>query len=218
MVYSKKTKIILLALILLVLAGVVALASIFKRNDRSESVSILTPKTPRKVEIVKLFAMPLSNTKDRITKKHLGTYVTPKNSPVSPEVFTGFHTAVDFETFSQEQNTDVLVFAICSGDISIKKIANGYGGMVVQNCTLDGSPVTVIYGHVRLSDMKADVGDIVEKGEFLTNLGTGFGLETGGERKHLHLGIHNGLGIDTRGYVANENDLNNWVNFEEWVE
>ncbi|KKQ38871.1 MAG: Exopolysaccharide biosynthesis protein, sugar transferase domain protein [Candidatus Moranbacteria bacterium GW2011_GWC2_37_73] len=40
---------------------------------------------------------PLDNALSRITKKPFGIYVNPKNSPVNPERFTGYHSAVDLE-------------------------------------------------------------------------------------------------------------------------
>src|SRR5579863_6635904 len=41
---------------------------------------------------------PISGGLSRVTKKPFGIYVTPQNSPVQPEKFTGFHTGIDFET------------------------------------------------------------------------------------------------------------------------
>lgn len=217
--YFKTNKaIFLLPVIILVLVFAFIFLFRGKTEEVPNLVSVVVADVSESPNNSKVFAMPIDNAKSRITKKHFGTYVTPEKSPVTPEVFTGYHTAIDFETLASEVDRDIPIYAICSGKISIKKEANGYGGMVVQNCSLDGSFITVIYGHVRLKDMKAEVGDLVEKGEFLTHLGTGFSTETGNERKHLHLGIHKGSGIDTRGYVAKEDDLKNWIDFEGWAE
>ncbi len=164
-----------------------------------------------------LFVMPISDAKDRITKKHFGIKVSPGNSPVSPERFTGIHTGVDFETFPSEQDTDVPVVAICPGKLLVAEFGSGYGGMMVESCTLNGSPITVVYGHVRLSSIKAKVGDTISAGEFLANLGTGYSKETDGERKHLHLGIHKGASVNTKGYVANYSDLSGWIDFEKYL-
>ncbi len=217
---NSKLKIIFLIVVIAILA-----VSIFTLSKNRE-VKIDVPENSKHSSTVVLpeknesepFLMPISDAKDRITKKHFGTYVTPKDSPVNPEVFTGFHTAIDFETFASEKDIDVPVSVVCSGKILVKRVANGYGGMVVQSCILNGDPITVVYGHLRLADMKAIVGDTLKAGEFLTNLGTGYSNETAGERKHLHLGIHKGAVSDTRGYIANKSDLSNWVDFEQYVE
>ncbi|MDB5204660.1 MAG: hypothetical protein JWP09_688 [Candidatus Taylorbacteria bacterium] len=218
---KSKNPFLIIGIILFVLLA----CSLFYKS-RSSEVSPMNEAKPTPVsevdatsekDVSNPFVMPISDAKSRITKKHFGTYVTPKNSPVNPEVFTGFHTAVDFETFSNEKDIDVPIYAICSGKILVKRVANGYGGMVVQSCTLDNNPITVVYGHLRLADMKAVVGDTLKAGEFLTNLGTGYSTETAGERKHLHLGIHKGATPDTRGYIANKSDLENWIDFEQYV-
>ncbi|MDD5397009.1 MAG: M23 family metallopeptidase [Candidatus Moranbacteria bacterium] len=154
---------------------------------------------------------PIENALSRITKKPFGTYITPKTSPVQPERFQGYHTAVDLETFPNEQNIDVPVKAFCDGKLLSARTASGYGGVAVQSCNLDGQAVTVVYGHIRLSSVTAKVGDQLNTGDFLANLGTRFSSQTDGERKHLHLGIHLGTGINILGYVPNKNQLSGWL-------
>jgi murein DD-endopeptidase MepM/ murein hydrolase activator NlpD len=158
---------------------------------------------------------PISKWQQRITKKPFGIEVSPQNSPVSPEKFSGFHNAVDFEILEGETDTDVEVFAICKGSLLQKRTATGYGGLVVQECKINGQPVTVNYGHLRLLSVKQKIGDMVEAGELLGVLGTGYSKETDGERKHLHLGLHKGGSPDIRGYVQKENELSQWLDFEE---
>lgn len=160
---------------------------------------------------------PLNEALSRIIKKPFGIYVSPKNSTVIPEKFIGLHTGVDFETFQNEQNSDVSVVIICSGKLLVKRQARGYGGMVVQSCLLDDRPITVLYGHLRLSSVKNSVGETLNAGDFLGFLGTGFSVETDGERKHLHLGIHLGEEIDTRGYTQTQSELKNWLNIESYL-
>lgn len=41
--------------------------------------------------------LPIAEFEKRITKKPFGIYITPQNSPVQPERFTGYHTGVDVE-------------------------------------------------------------------------------------------------------------------------
>ena len=154
---------------------------------------------------------PIENAKSRITKKPFGIYITPKTSLVQPEKFQGYHTGADLETTPAEQNADVSVVALCSGELLMAKNASGYGGVVVESCVLDGKAVTVIYGHINLSSMKNKVGDQLKVGDFLAFLGKGFSVQTDRERKHLHLGIHLGNSMDILGYVQNKSQLSGWL-------
>jgi len=157
------------------------------------------------------FIAPISDASARTTKKFFGTYVTPKNSPVQPERFTGYHTGTDFETFPNEQNADVSISVICDGKLLLKEYASGYGGVAVQACVLNGSAVTVIYGHLRLSSIAPNTGEMLHAGDHLAVLGTGYSTETDGERKHLHLGIHKGTAINILGYVQQKSQLSGWI-------
>jgi len=155
--------------------------------------------------------LPLDDALSRVTKKPFGIYITPKNSPVSPEKFTGWHTGADFEIFPGEENKDISVFAICAGKLLVKEFGRGYGGMLVQACDINNQPVTVIYGHLKLESIELKIGDDLTVGSVIGILGRGYTSETDYERKHLHLGIHKGSMINTRGYVATESELSNWV-------
>lgn len=143
--------------------------------------------------------------------------MSPGNSPVSPERFTGYHTGVDFEIFPGKENAAVSVYAICSGPLLEKITASGYGGVAVQKCELGNQPVIVIYGHLKLSSITAGQGQQLNKGENLAILGQGYSMETGGERKHLHIGIHKGSGVDLRGYVQKSSELINWINLADYL-
>jgi murein DD-endopeptidase MepM/ murein hydrolase activator NlpD len=154
---------------------------------------------------------PISDPESRITKIFFGTYVTPKNSPIMPERFTGYHTGLDFETTSAEQNTDVQINVICAGKLLKKGYASGYGGYAVQACTINKQSVTIVYGHLRESSIAQKVGQELSAGDHLAVLGTGYSTETDGERKHLHLGIHIGTSINILGYVPNKSQLSGWL-------
>lgn len=154
---------------------------------------------------------PVSRAKERVTKKPFGLFVTPQNSPIQPEKFRGYHTGVDFETFSEEVDAEVAVKAICSGELKVKRFANGYGGILVQFCELNKNPVTAIYGHLKLSSVTRNIGENIEAGEVLGILGKGFSAEADGERKHLHLGIHRGNEINILGYAQNRDKLADWM-------
>lgn len=158
------------------------------------------------------FVEPLFDASKRITKKPFGIKISPDNSPVSPERFSGYHTGVDYETFDDEKGRDVPVFAVCGGELLQKKNAGGYGGVVVQECVLDDQVLTVVYGHIALSSVIRKVGDYVDPGEQIASLGAGFSIDTDNERKHLHLGIHKGSQVDLRGYVESKDELDEWIN------
>lgn len=164
---------------------------------------------------VKDFVAPISNAISRITKKPFGLYVTPKNSPVQPEKFSGYHTGVDFETMLDESNTDVRITAACEGSVRVRHWVNGYGGVLIQDCTIGGQTVTVLYGHLNISTITVKVGDKLQQGDFIGNLGKGGSPETDGERKHLHLGIHIGATVDYKGYVSTQDQLSAWLDAEK---
>lgn len=170
-----------------------------------------TPQTQSKL------SEPISGALARVTKKPFGIYITPATSPVQPEKFTGYHTGTDFETTAEEQNTDVSVYAACTGKLVLKRFASGYGGVAVESCNLEGSPVTIIYGHLRLTSIIPGTGDIVNEGDQIAVLGTGFSSETDGERKHLHFGIHKGTAVVILGYVQNKSDLSGWQDPEQYL-
>lgn len=157
------------------------------------------------------FIPPISRPKERVTKKPFGIKITPENSPISPEQFSGYHTGTDFEIFSGEENADVPVMAICKGTIQEKRTIAGYGGVVIQTCEYRGEIVSVLYGHLRIASVKQKIGDELFPGESFAVLGTGGGVETSGERKHLNLGIIKGTRVDVRGYVQRESELAGWI-------
>jgi hypothetical protein len=158
------------------------------------------------------FQPPLDRAAERVTKKPFGIYITPKTSPVQPERFQGYHTGTDFEIFPEELNADVPVRAICSGKIAVKRSASGYGGVLVQACTFNNQPITVIYGHLKLASIAKNAGDNLNAGDEIGFLGKAYSSETDGERKHLHLGIHKGSSISILGYVQSQSELSGWIN------
>jgi len=181
-------------------------------KNNGQSPNPMAEKLPQ-AEIVteKFFLPPLSRASERVTKKYFGLFVTPKNSPVQPENFSGYHTGTDFEVFPSEENADVSVKAVCSGNILMKKTATGYGGVLVESCELSGEPITIIYGHLKLTSINFNVGDKISAGDTLGILGRGYSTETSGERKHLHLGFHKGRAINILGYVQNKSELAGWL-------
>jgi len=159
----------------------------------------------------KLIQEPIDDAIARATKKPFGVKISPDNSPVSPEKFSGYHTGVDFETFPNEAELDINIYAICAGPIILKRYVSGYGGVIVQQCALDNDNVTVVYGHLRLSSISSELNQILKQGQQIGMLGQGFSAETDGEKKHLHLGIHKGQTINLLGYVETSNLLDEWI-------
>ena len=161
------------------------------------------------------FYPPLLNATARVTKKPFGIYVEPGNSPIDPEQFTGYHTGTDFEIFDNELEEEVMVTTICEGTIIKKPIISGYGGVIVQECELDGERINVLYGHLAHNADNAIALNVVAKaGVPLAPLADDRSELSGGERKHLHLGIIRGTEIDVSGYVDSKVDLAGWIDFE----
>lgn len=157
------------------------------------------------------FQSPLARAGERVTKKPFGIFITSQNSPVQPEKFRGYHTGADFEIFPEELNDEIAIKAVCSGELKMKKYAAGYGGVAAESCDLNGQPVTVIYGHLKLASIAANAGDSLNAGDTLGILGAAYSPETNGERKHLHLGFHKGSAVDILGYVQNKVELSDWI-------
>lgn len=150
---------------------------------------------------------PTVEFRERITKKPFGILITPETSPVQPERFRGYHTAVDVE-FGDVTN-EVPVFAVAAGTVVQSGTASGYGGVLVIRHELPVGVRTVIYGHLDPASLPG-VGTQVQTGQPIGILGDGGTPETDGERKHLHFGIRADDAINIRGYVVTEDELAAW--------
>lgn len=210
-------------LLLLAVAIVAVAIAIFKKNQRTSfpagsnqtlSSPALSPSSPNSDSRAFGFNIPISNANTRITKKPFGIYISPGHSPISPERFSGYHTGADFEITNDELSQDVNVSAICDGKIIQKRSAQGYGGIIIEDCQSNGKDLKIIYGHISLAKSPANANQAVKKGDAIAVLGQAYSAETRGERKHLHLGIYQGQGLDIRGYVQNESQLVGWMDPE----
>jgi dienelactone hydrolase len=161
-------------------------------------------------------AEPLARSVERVTKKPFGIHIDPATSPVQPERFSGYHSGTDYELLSGEDPHEVTVRAVCTGSVVFAGTVNGYGGVLIQSCSLSGEPVTVLYGHMLAISLPAK-GTALRAGDSIGVLGAGGTDETDGERAHLHLGIHRGSTIDYRGYAVAEAALSEWVNPEALI-
>jgi len=152
---------------------------------------------------------PVANFKSRITKKPFAIYVTPENSPVQPEKFTGYHTGVDVEY--EDITDEVPVIAIANGKIVYSGFVSGYGGTIIEEIDLSGDKHNILYCHLRPDNLPT-VGTTVKQGDQIAVLGASYTQETDNERKHLHFAILFNDRIDLKGYVQNQSDLQNWLN------
>lgn len=155
---------------------------------------------------------PLNSAEQRLTKKPFGLFVTPTNSPVENEIFTGFHTGVDLELLPNEVASELTVQAVCTGPIVEQKWVSGYGGVVLQECVYNQQTITVLYGHIAIDSVTAANQSVLTVGDNLAVLGQGFSQQTDGERPHLHLSLVKGSRTELRGYVQTEAELTAWLN------
>lgn len=154
--------------------------------------------------------IPLKNMVKRIIVKPFGIFITPEASPIQPERFRGYHTGLDLEIFEDEKDAVVSVRALCDGRVLQKRFVAGYGGVVLQECLIDGEVVTILYGHLKVESFTKKV--TLVKGDILGDLGRGETKETDFERKHLHLGVYRSVGVNLKGYVLTREELKGWLN------
>lgn len=171
-----------------------------QNNQPPPDGPVLVPKSD--------LAEPVADFKARVTKKPFGIYITPKNSPISPERFTGYHTGADAE--HQDVTADVPVYAVADGIVVLSEVASGYGGVFIIEISLSGTKHTVLYGHIRPGSLPK-VGQKVIKGEQISMLGTSYSSETDGERRHLHFSIRTDNSLNIKGYVSTKAQLTSWL-------
>jgi len=207
--------IILMALTILFAVGFAVYRQTQIKQEYSPEAVTSTPTPDTNPPTVQAVSEPIANSLSRVTKKPYGIYITPATSPVQPERFTGYHTGTDFETTETETSTAIPVYAICDGKVRFKGTVDGYGGVIILDCTINSQVVSVLYGHIDIASSPLTVGASVAKGGFVANLAPGYSAGTAGERKHLHLGIHKGSNIDYRGYVPTQGELSGWLNYQD---
>lgn len=175
-----------------------------------ESASLTAEEEASSVKLVP----PIAEFTSRITKKSFGTHVTPQDSPVSPEKFSGYHTGVDVEY--GDVTSDVPVQAIASGRVVTSRTASGYGGVVAIEHDINDTKIVAVYGHL---DPASLVGNGVEvaAGQQIGILGEGFTPETDGERKHLHFAVRADATVSLLGYVPAKADLSAWLDPMQFI-
>lgn len=211
-----------IAVLVTILAAFIIFFTGSKQEDQKKEEPTLTTESRTTVPPVttpkKIIFLPLESAKERITKKPFGIYITPQTSPVQPEKFIGYHTGTDFETTPAEASADVMVSTICSGKIRVRQIVSGYGGVIVQDCTIEGQTVVVLYGHINITGSSVPpVGVEAKGGDKIGLLAPANSEYSGGERKHLHLGIHKGSTVEYHGYVQSQSELSGWLSVESYL-
>ena len=184
---------------------------------QTENISAQLPKVQdEEPETAAIITPPMSDWQERITKKPFGIKVSPQNSPVQPERFSGYHTGTDFEIEENEIDQELVVYAICKGTLTKKGNVSGYGGVIVQSCHFQNQPITVLYGHISFSKNigRMELGESIRFGDKLGLLADDKSTQSGGERKHLHLSINKGSELDLRGYVQQNSALASWIDPE----
>ncbi len=204
---------IIFTIIVLFAIGLVAYYFFYFRNKQSSTItsatspSLTTSSSPT-ISLQSQLAEPVKDFKARVTKKPFGIYVTPQDSPIQPERFTGYHTGADAEY--GDVTADVPIFAVADGTITHSQWTSGYGGCFILKVEINGSPHSSLYGHIRPSTLPS-LGQQFKKGDQIAVLGTAYSTETDGERRHLHLGILSDDRIDVKGYVSSQSQLSGWL-------
>jgi murein DD-endopeptidase MepM/ murein hydrolase activator NlpD len=73
--------------------------------------------------------------------------------------FYGYHTGIDLEISKGEEDKKVPVYAIAQGNIVYIGNLSGYGGVILER--IEGENETVLYGHVKITNLPIKTGDQV---------------------------------------------------------
>lgn len=179
-----------------------------KRPDLDDGV-FESALTTLKVPADPFLSYPVENFVQGVTKKPFGIPITPGNSPVSPERFSGYHTGVDVEV-PENAPRIIPVFAVADGVVVRSGKAAGYGGVVALRHTWRDETFLAVYGHLDPSSLPR-IETRARGGQKIGTLGKGFSAETDFERPHLHFGIWRGEDINIAGYVSKKEDLEKWA-------
>lgn len=151
---------------------------------------------------------PIQNYQENATRKSFGQFIPNDGN----DRFSGYHTGDDIEV--TDITVEVPVYAITDARITTKEFVSGYGGvLILEFQDADEEIYHAIYGHLDLTSIAHEIGDVVVKGEVLGNLGDHQSIETDGERKHLHFGLYQYASTELfAGYVQDDADLAAWIN------
>lgn len=193
-------------------------SSIANSSQSNQTPTSTSTPTPAANQPAPTLVYPITQFADRITTNDFGQH-WPAGGTTNPDIkvcpkatyYVGFHTANDLETFANEQNTPVPVYAIAAGTVKEAGPVSGYGGLIVLESTINGSVNTIYYGHIDLGTKTVTAGDSVSAGQKIAELGPACSPTNGNVRKHLHFGMHKGTAVDVKGYVPSQSDLSAWT-------
>lgn len=115
-----------------------------------------------------------------------GTWVATSPFGMRVHPITGtykLHTGADF---AAPDGTPIL--AAADGTVTVAGPANGYGGLIVIEHTIDGQKIATAYGHMWPHGIRAKPGDHVRAGQHIGDVGSA-GDSTG---SHLHFEVRQG--------------------------
>lgn len=133
------------------------------------------------------------------------------------EISTGYyHMGVDA---GGEFEAGEPVYAVADGIVREAQERSQFGLVVlIEHFPTDGSANVSLYGHLRPSDQRVSVGQIVSAGDVIGVLGSE--SENGGWTPHLHFGIHKepytGVWV-YYGHVHNPETTNDWFDPETYI-
>ena len=151
-------------------------------------------------------ALPIEGYAERRTFNAFGEY--------SQGSLQGYHVGDDIE-YTDTIGDSIPVFSIAEGVVARLGNVSGYGGVIMVTHRIDGKELNAIYGHIDASSTGLEVGERVEKGQFLAGLGAHESEQTDGERKHLHFALYDPMRFSNtpiNGYELQEERISLWIN------
>lgn len=145
--------------------------------------------------------------KSRRNPDLIGAKEDQNNPDLYPTKYIGYHTATDWEIIPEELNKKVPVYAISDSILTYQNFVSGYGGVVILYLIIEN--LSVLYGHLDISQIKFSVGENIPGKTKIAYLADNFSTNSGGERQHLHFAIYKGKDLYFKGYEENKNILLN---------
>lgn len=174
-------------------------------NDSTDNVDNSEESQAEEVKEAAV-VLPVQEYAKRRTLKTYGEYISDR--------FQGYHVGDDIEF--TDVTEDVPVRAIAGGTVEYASTASGYGGVIIIRHDIEGQVVRAVYGHVDMTNASVGVGDAVEKGQTIAQLGEHETAETDGERKHLHFALYTGDRVELAGYTGSASSLEQWLNPQDF--
>lgn len=128
----------------------------------------------------------------------------------------GYHVGEDAEVPPEDLAPGevqlVPVLAVAEGTVAYLSNTSEYGGVIALQHEFDGESVQTLYAYLDLDSTSLRTGDVVEKGQFLANLGADHSDDAGGERQHLFFAAYAGSDVRLQESVSSAAELDAWIN------